>query len=738
LKILLSFILLFCISFLYAKEIKLEGLTQISEKIALEKINISKNATIDYNKLNTTLKDLYEFGYFNDIEIIEDENHITLKFTEKPFIVNLEMENYKTRDEDLDILYSTMNVKKGKMYTKVLIDNSKKILLEELEKEGYINSVVEVITTHINDESVVIKYVVNKGDEVLIKKVNYIGAKNLNAEHFEENTANKEEDLVSWWFGQNDGAIQFEQLEYDSFRIKDIYLQNGYLDAKVSPAFSRIDFNTNKAELNFNITEGNQYKNNNIVIYTDESIVSIKTLEEGLKQKKGKTFNIAKLRKDIEFIRTQIADKGYAFTQVNYDIRKDKEKRTADVIIHVTPGEKVYINDVIISGNSRTLDRVVRRNVYLAPKDLFNLTDFKDSQRALKRTGYFDVVTLKQKKLNNNLMNLVVNVKEAATGSLTLGGGYGSYDGWMISTSINDNNIFGSGLNLGLSYEHSEKSDTAKVSLKNPAINDGIYSGTFSIYKEEKEITTSSSDTTLGNKTTDTAGGSLGVGRALTRHARVGITYALEDTKVRYSIDKSKNNQYIESSLTPYINYNNTDDFYIPRKGITTGTSFKYAGIGGDAEYTQSSSYFKYFYGLEDLIEYDVILRYKINLNIMNDLGSIPSGKSYYLGGARSVRGYQSYAFQPDDDDSPYKRSVVNTFELSFPMIPKAKMRWSLFYDHGMIGEEKFNEIKKSGYGASIDWYSPVGPLQFIFARAISPAATDKTSNFEFSLGTSF
>jgi outer membrane protein insertion porin family len=170
LKILFSLLLLFYIAHANIKEIKLEGLTQISHKIALEKIGIEKDSQINKDQLNQSLKELYEFGYFNDIEIIEENDIITFKFTEKPFIVNIEMENYKTREEDLDALYATMNIKKGKMYSKALVENSKKILLEELEKEGYINSVVEVVTEHINKESVAIKYIVNKGDEVLIKK----------------------------------------------------------------------------------------------------------------------------------------------------------------------------------------------------------------------------------------------------------------------------------------------------------------------------------------------------------------------------------------------------------------------------------------------------------------------------------------------------------------------------------------------------------------------------------------
>lgn len=713
------------------KEIKLSGLTQISEKLAFERIDNDKD------NLNEVIKNFYKMGYFTNIDVIEEENHILIKFTEKPFIVNIEMEGYKTREEDLTELYKTMKIKKGTMYTAKKIAEAKAILLEELKKEGYVNSIVEVEENVLNPQSMTVKFTVNKGAEVIIKKVNYIGAKELGKEQFVENTANKEEDTISWWFGHSDGVMQFSQLEYDHHRIKDIYLQNGFLDARVDAAFSKIDFNTNTAEVDFKIFEGGKYKVANILIYTDESIVPLDELLEGLRIKKEKNFNINHLRRDVEYLKTKIANKGYAFAEVNYDIRKNKENQTADIIFNIVAGEKVYINDVIISGNSRTLDRVIRRNVYLAPKDLFNLTDFEDSKGALNRTGFFQSVALKQKRVSANLMDLVVEVSEAPTGNLVLGGGYGSYDGWMINASVNDKNIFGSGLDLGFSIEHSGKKDTAKISLNNPALNDGIYSGSFSIYKDTSLITADTTSTD-GDQETDTLGGSLGVGRSIGRHTRVGTIYAYEKSDVTYTINTAENEIYATSSLTPYISFNNTDSFYTPRKGVSASTSLKYAGIGGDAKYLLSTSNLKYFYGFSDLIDYDMIFRYKTTLKILQDNGEIPYGTTFYLGGPTSVRGYQSYAFQPADDAPPYTKYLTNTAELSFPLIPKANMRWGLFYDYGMIGENSFSQIKKSGYGGLIEWQSPVGPLQFIFSRAINPEANDETSNFEFSLGTAF
>ncbi|HIP56207.1 MAG TPA: outer membrane protein assembly factor BamA [Arcobacter sp.] len=739
LKILFSIVLLLSIinANQIAKQIKFEGLTQISEKIALEKLNINKNEPYTLEAINNSIKTFYEFNYFTDIQAYDENNTLIIKFTEKPFIVNIEIEGYKTRDDDIKVLLLAINLKKGSMYTKEKLNSAKLALKEELKKEGYVNSVVEIEINQINSQSVAIKLIVNKGEEIIIQKINYIGAKELDAEQFEENTANKEMDIISWWYGNNEGVMEFSQLEYDHHRIKDIYFQNGFLDAKVDSAFSRIDYSTNKSDIDFFIKEGVQYKNNNITIYTDEKIVPVEELLEGMSETKGKVFNITKLRRDVEYLKTKIANKGYAFVEVSYDIRKDKKSKTVDIIFNIIPNELVYINDVIISGNSRTLDRVVRRNVYLAPKDLFNLTDFKDSQSALKRTGFFSSAKLVKKRVSKTLMNLAVIVEEAPTGNLIFGGGYGSYDGFMINASVNDKNIFGSGLNLGLSLEHSGKNDTATVSLKNPSINDSIYNGSISIYKKQNSIE-DSTDTINGDETTGTKGLSIGMGRSLSRHIRIGTTYALEEETIDYDLSDNLDKKYTTSSITPYISFNNTDDYYNARKGMSIGSSLKYAGVGGDAKYLQSSTYLKYFHGFQDKIDYDLIFRFKTSLKVLWDRGEIPNGTTFYLGGVSSVRGYKSYAFQPEDDEEPFKKIFVNTAELSFPLMPKANIRWSLFYDYGMIGEDNFDDLKKSGYGLSIDWYSPVGPLKFIFANAINPDTDDKVSGFEFSLGSTF
>jgi len=726
------------------KSISYKNLSRISPKIANETILLKPGKNFSDKDINDSLKKFYAFNYFEDIQVFNNNGQIEFIFTEKPSIANIVIKGYKTAEGELELLYANMGIRKGSMYTKERVEKAKESLLNELQKEGYINSVVEIDKEVLNEDSLALTFNVNKGDEILIKKASYIGAKYLEQSDFDDVTANKEEEFMSWWFGQNSGELKLDQMSYESRRINDLYYQHGFLDAKVKDPFMTIDFASNAAQLDFNISEGIQYTTNDIKIYVNSSIIKEQELYDVLRLEKDDIFDINKLRKDVDAIKTKIANLGYAFTQVKYDLKKDIKNKNVSIVFNVIPGKKVYINDVIISGNTRTLDRVVRRNVYLAPGDLYNLTDLKDSKNKLGRSSFFENVEIKEQRISDTKMNLLVEVQEASTGSLTLGGGYGSYDGILINASVSDKNIFGSGLSLGFSVDLSKKKNNYTVSLKNPAINDSKYNGEVKVYNNEREY-----DYTNYDLETETRGISLGFGKSFFRHMYAGLKYKFEmvyekyDYKTAYTgteADKKKDQDYNISSFTPYLSYDNTDDYYVPREGFKSGASYEVAGIGGDAKFHKAVTYLKYFYGFRDIIDYDAIFRYKTKVGVLFNKGFITEGQSFYLGGPSSLRGFESYAFGPEDSDSddPYKRTFTNAVELSFPLIESAKMRWGLFYDYGMIGKDSFSEIKRSGTGALVEWISPVGPLQFIFSKAIDAEAGDNTSSFEFSLGTNF
>ena len=737
------------------KSIEFNDVNKLSPQILNETLNMNVGDNLDENKLNDAMVNFYKQGYFEDIQVINNNGNLKFIFKEKPSIASIDIKGYKSRSEDIDTLKTVLKLKKGSMYTPARIKEAKEKLLTMLESEGFINSVVETEVEKINEQSLKVTFNVNKGDEIVINKANYHGSKKLEQDDFDHITANKEKEFASWWFGQNDGEVKIDQLKYDARRINDLYFEKGYLDAQVKEPFLDIDFASNQAKLDFFITEGEKYTTNDIKIYLDSSIVDPAIIYPELKLIVGNTFNIKKLRQDQEYIKTQVANKGYAFADVRFDLKKDEANSKVDIVYNVIPGKKVYINDVKVSGNARTLDRVIRRDVYLAPGDLYNLTDFKDSTNKLKRSRFFEDVIIEEKRVSDDKLDIIVKVTEAATGSIMLGGGYGSYDKLMVNGSISDANVFGSGLALGLSADVSARSNRFELSLKNPAINDSKYNGEVEIHNSQAEINRSNYDSDI-----DTKGFSVALGREIFRDLYAGARYRLDFVTENYDYENSfkeayalkddafkeknklyENNDYISSSITPYLNFDNTDDFYFPREGIKLGTSLEYAGVGGDSKYLKSSSYAKYFYSLEDLAELDWVLRLKTQMKILVDNGQINQGDSLYLGGARTLRGYKSYAFPQNESgykSEPYKNMWANSVEMSFPLIPAAKMRWGLFYDYGMIGQDSFSDIQRSGTGALLEWISPMGPLQLIFSKALNAEAGDDTSSFEFSLGSSF
>jgi outer membrane protein insertion porin family len=729
----------------HIKDIEFEGLHHISKEMALDTINLSIGERISEREIDNSIKEFYKYGYFDDIVVENNQGTIKFIFKEKPSIINIEVKNYKDTNEDgEDTILNDLGIKKGDLLSLDRIKNAKKRLLRKLEDEGLIDSIVEYNIENISPETVSLVFDVQKGQNIILNKVSYNGASSLNKDDFEDLTLNNEAQSFGWFFGRNDGELKINELQNDALRIKEIYMQNGFLDATVDTPLLEVDFYNYKSTLNFDIEENSKYSINDISLEISSDIKDVEALKESLSIKSGETFNIENLRKDIEKIRTHVANQGYAYTKVYPDFRKDSVTNSVDVIYKVIEGNIVYINDVIISGNQRTIDRVIRREIYLAPKDMFNLTDLTDSKNALQRTGYFDSVHIEQKRVSYDKIDLIVHVKEAPTGNIMVGGGYGSYDGLLLNASVSDKNIFGSGLNLGLGIDSSSRQSRYYISLYNPRIKDSTYTGSFEIHNNENEIYYDEYRLTQISK-----GASVGVGKKYNRFTNLFLKYRFDNITEEYEeyseeeeeyvrrIDKD--DEYSTSSITPSFTFNNTDDFYVPRNGIIFSSSVEFAGLGGDSKFARNINSFRYYKGLEDAINYDLIFRYKANLNVLADMGQITKGSSFYLGGVNSVRGYKSYAFGPDSiDDEPFKKFFSNSLELSMPLIEDAKMRLAFFLDYGMIGENNFTEYKKSGTGAAIEWFSPVGPVQFIFAKAINPEDGDPTSDFEFNLGQKF
>ena len=570
----------------------------------------------------------------------------------------------------------------------------------------------------------------------MIKTVKLCGAKKFDYSDIRSTIANKKKEYLSWMWGFDDGEVRLSDLQYDPLRIKDYYLRHGYLDVRVSNPFLKAYMDSYSAELTYNITEGEQYKVDKINITAPKGLLNTKEIISNLHLSPGQMFSSKRLRQDMQTIEDDVADLGYAFVKINPDVKTDKKKHTANINFIVYTGPKVYIDDVRISGNTKTIDRVIRRDVYLAAGDLYNRTDLKDSKSALKRTGYFEDANIKEVRVSENRVDLIVTVKEARTSSIGGGIGYGSSDGLLLSANLSDGNIFGSGMKATVSIDRSDKELSGKISLSNPRVFDSIYSLGGSVYRTNYNYTSYDQDI---------AGFNIAIGRKFGRNWRGSVTYTLENSKLSnlsptlnpalYTTDAT-----LKSSITPSVSFNNTDDYYLPRRGMIASLSTEFAGVGGDEKFLSTRGKFAYFYGLEDAINYDLILRYKARFDYIIDNGYLPIGDKVYMGGISTVRGYASRSISPKNSSGDLlggKMMLVNTVEASFPLIERLKLRGALFLDYGMTGENNL-DIKRAGTGISLEWVSPMGPINLIFARPLLKKSGDDTSSFEFTMGRQF
>ncbi|PAF44870.1 outer membrane protein assembly factor BamA [Helicobacter sp. 11S02596-1] len=765
----------------------------MSPMLAGEVADIQPDDPLDPAKIDKAVLALYNQGYFKDVYATFDNGVLTFHFVEKPRVASIEIKGYGTEQEK-ETLYTQMGIKKGDTFDEQKIEKAKDILKTILEYQGYYGTVIETdITPVSSDGAYAITLNVNRGDNIIIKKATYAGREKLKIKDIESLSANKQRDFMGWMWGLNDGKLHLNELEYDSLRIQDVYMRHGFLDANISSPFLDANFSTYTASLYYKIIEGTQYKVSGVEIDIDNEVVPIEKLQKAIKVKKNEIFNIENLRADTQILKQQIADKGYAFAVVKPDLDKNEADGNVKVIYHIQVGDKVHINDVIISGNTRTSDRIIRREILLAPGDEYSLSKVANSENALRRLGFFDNVKIEERRVSADSMDLLVSVTEGRTGQLQFGLGYGSYGGLMLNGSVSERNLFGTGQSgsiyanistgTGQTYNgirNSGQQFSGNISLSNPRIFDSRYSTSANLYANYY----------VNYQYVEQSGGfGFTAGRLLTNTLRVSLGYDINLTKTfnfssplyeRYYAPNTQivgteggipvtgiwDKDYhipIASSITPSISFDNTDDYYFPKNGIIASAYAQFNGLGGNVRNAKLYAKFAAYYHLKSLIGLDLIARYKAQGGYIfryNPQDFLAINSTFYMGGVTTIRGFQSGSVSPRDQFGLWVGGdglFTNSVELSYGLLEAAKMRLSAYFDYGFLTykgqSQRVADFKNYGVpnhgierlewraatGVALEWVSPIGPIVLVFPiKVFNKQPGDYTSNFEFTMGTRF
>jgi outer membrane protein insertion porin family len=718
------------------KLIEITGNRKISDNAIFSKMKSGAGIPFSKNTVQEDIKRLYSIGHFDDIrvEIESFEGGVKLIyiFIEKPTIVSVDFQgNDELETEDLK---EKITIAPGAIANlSLIIDNVKKII-SFYHSEGYLLVKVVPIIREISEDAAALTFQVDEGPEVTIDEITLEGNKAISEDDIEDVMTTKE-----WWmfsFLTGSGTYREEQIKQDIERIRELYHSHGYIYVAISEPKVTLSDDKEDLYLSLSISEGDQYKIGEIR-FKDNKVFSDPELYEQLEIASGQIFNRSALKRSIDKIIDLYMDKGYARADINPLVDVKKEEKIADITLSVSEGGIFRIGRINVTGNLKTRDTVVRREVRLDEGDIFNKKLLKRSYQRINNLNYFESVDVKTiPRTEEQLMDINVNVKEKLTGMLSIGGGYSSEDKFMLMGELTQANLYGKGLYLKFKADFSARKANFSISLRDPWFMNKPISASIGVYNEAVDYT---------DYDKKAIGGFIGFGKELSEYVGANIKYKLEEVEITEisedasSLIQEQEGIKLTSSIHPSIWRDTRDNYLNPTTGSKNSFYTTLAGLGGD-------NYF-YKWVVDSLWFFPVI--WDTTFSMRGRYGyvegyngkEVPLYERFYVGGINTIRGLGFGEGGPKNEEGEKiggTQELIFNFEYIFPLIEDIKLNGVLFFDYGGSFDDEHNlsEINmRETAGAGLRWLSPLGPIRLEWGFNLEPRDEESDDKLEFSLG---
>jgi outer membrane protein insertion porin family len=767
------------------KDVRISGNFRVEDEGIRLHIKNRPGALYDPNIVEQDVKAIFRMGFFDDVRAeFPADGILTYVVKEKPYVREVKVQgNSQVGKEKIETALGVT--------PRSVLDRGK--VIEGIEKvrklysdQGYVNAQVDYsISVEANNQAIVTLDVV-EGARLLIKRVSFEGNRAFSESELRGLMATKEEWIFT--FITNRGVLDRDMLTNDMAILANYYYDHGYIDHKIDePVILRA---RDGLEIVIRVHEGEQYHVGKVEIGGD-LIVDGKEILKQVKITSGQIFRGSRLRDDITTVTEMYTNKGFAFAQVDPVTKVNPTEKNVDVALMITRGPPVYFNRVLIAGNTKTQDKVVRRELLATEQELFSGNNVTQSRNALQRSGYFEDVQLTTKKTDQpDTVDLHVDVKEGATGTFTVGAGYSSGDGFLFNSSIAEKNLFGRGQRISGNFSLGSKRQDFIFSFNEPYWNDTYMAIGFDAFNTTREYD-SYDDKRLGfgintsyplkyarlpffgGANTVTARGadelSVSFQPTMWDYMRGGMAYNL----TRETIDdialgatssiRDQQGTSLTSSMTPGVTYDSRDHFFNPTEGAQSAFSVKFAGLGGDNRFIKADISGHWYYSLLKDPNWGGTYVLSLGGGLGYGLGFIEQGTSqsdlplferYFLGGMNTVRGFADRSIGPQETNCVIisgnrvpvctsdiiggdKAAFFNA-EITFPVMEQYGLRGVAFFDagHAFNSNDFFNfsDIRRSvGFGGR--WLSPFGPLRVELGFALNKLPGDETSVIGFTVG---
>ena len=736
------------------KSIEIQGLDSISRGTVLSYLPVETGDEYNNQVSGQIIRDLYKTNFFKDIEVSQEDDILKINLQENPHIKYMDILNYSDKvidEENLVKVLQNMELSQGKIFNKRQLDKAiDQIEATYLSKGYYGIKITKKIETDAQNR-VGIELDINEGDVAKINSMKISGG-----------SIHDEDDLLDLFeIGEPDFFIMNYFTEKDHYSkvaldagieaMKSLYVNSGYLDFKVIKTTTELSTSKENIDIVIKISEGDEYKVGAISFTGNLLNQSVKELKELLTINTNDVFKRKKVIESIQAITDIFADQGYAFAKINPITNENTESHIIDLEINVSLNKKVYINRITVSGNTRTQDEVIRREIGINEGGLYSNTELDESIKKIKRLGYFSDVKMEVSKLKdfNDKINLHFSVQETKTGAFSIGLSHSNSSGATFNMGIKENNFLGTGNTLNAAFSNSKAVQEMSFYFSDPYFTEDGQSINYGVFS--KSIDGSSLD--VSSYQIDENGFRLGYGIPLTEDTRIGADLRVSSrditcgtTFASQEVIQCTSDDKIEVQANLNWSNNTLDNFNYPTEGVKNKLSLDLALPIAEFQYYKLDVSHKSYYPLGN----DITWKANGRLGLAQGYGDkqLPFFKRYYGGGSSSVRGFDfnslGATYAGTGTAKGGELSVLASTAIISPMkfIKDSKnMRISAFIDTGTIEEKAsnigFDEVRMST-GVAFSWLTPIGPLGVYAATPLIEKSGDKTKTIDFTLGTNF
>ncbi len=740
------------------KDIRIEGIARTEPGTVLSHLPFQVGDEFTLEKGDTAIHSLYGSGLFRDVRLEQDGDVLVVMLQERPAVASISTQGIRAFDESaIEQSLRDVGMAEGRIFDHATLDRADQELRRQYLARGYYGVEVKTTVTPVDRNRVRLSIIVDEGEAASIESIRFVGNHVMDDDDLREQMQLSTTGWMSWYSKNN--LYSREKLAADIESIRSYYLNNGYLDFKVDSVQVSIAPNKKDIFISINLTEGEQYRISGVEL-TGDMLGLEDELRPLIEIEDNSIYNAEVINRASTTIVDKLSSLGYAFATAtpNPVVTGTNE---AKIVYTIDPGRRAYVRHVNITGNTKTRDEVIRREVRQYEAAWFDSDAVKLSRDRIDRLGYFESVTVEPKQVpgTRDQVDLEVAVVERPTGSISLGAGYSTSDGVILSAGFAQNNIFGSGKAMSVEVNTSDSTRTYAMSLTEPYITPEGISRSISIYDRRVDM----DELDLANVEYETKGAAVSWGIPFTELDRVFLGVKWENTAVDLQADSPMRyvnyvNQFGDSphavAATIGWSRDSRDNALAPTRGT-------YQRLSGEVTMpVLDLRYYRLNYQLQHYqpITRDLTLSFNTELGYGDSFGgkAYPFFKNFYAGGIGSVRGYENSSLGPRDltDDEATGGNIAFNFsaELLMPL-PGADrtLRWFAFFDGGWVWGDTydargmlvdkasvdFSELRYSA-GLGVAWISPLGPLKFSIATPIGDKEGDKTERFQFQIGTGF